>query len=74
MMKLYEIDRSDIRKRGNYKAAISAGDYILRDDDFIRNAFNFGNGTKKDMNRYMRDNSVFCVWIDASTMQPVKRI
>ena len=73
-MKLYEIDKTDIRKCGNYRAVISAGEYVLRDDDFIRSAFNFGHGTKKDMNRYMRDNAVFCVWIDASTMQPVRSI
>lgn len=73
-MKLYEIDKTDIRKHGNAKKAIVAGDYVLRDDDFIHSAFNFGNGTKKDMNRYMHDNAVFCVWIDASTMQIVKSI
>ena len=73
-MKLYEIYKDNIREYGNYKNAISAGYYVLRDDDFIRHAFNFGHGTKADMNRYMRDNAEFCVWIDASTMQPVKRI
>ena len=75
-MKLYEVGKPAIRKYGSAKKAIAAGEYILRDldGDFIRSAFNFGHGTKKDMNRYMRDNAVFCVWIDASTMQPVKSI
>lgn len=73
-MKLYEIDKSDLREHGNVKNAIAAGSYILRDDDFVVRAFNFGHGTIADMNRYMRDNAVFCVWIDASTMQRVHSV
>lgn len=45
-----------------------------RNDDFIKHAFNFGNGTKKDMNEYMKNNSVFCVWVDVKTMKKVNRI
>lgn len=70
-MKLYEIDKADLRKHGSAKNAIVAGSYVLRDDDFITCAFNFGHGTIADMNRYIRDNSIFCIWIDASTMQRV---
>ena len=73
-MQLYEIDKNDLRKHKSITEAIAAGDYIIRDDQFIVSAFNFGNGTKKDMNRYMKDNSVFCIWIDANTMQRVSKV
>lgn len=72
-MILYEIDKSDIRKYGT-KKAIENGFYVIRDDEFVRCAFNFGNGTKKHMNEYMKNNSCFCVWINAVTMQRVNKI
>ena len=70
-MKLYEIDKSDIRKYGNYTKVINAGLYCIRDDHFVRSAFNFGNGNISDMNDYMRNNSMFCAWIDVDTMKRV---
>ena len=73
-MILYEIEKSDIRKYGSVKKAIAAGCYIPRNDEFIKRAFNLGHGTVNDMNRYMKDNSCFCVWIDAETMQQVARL
>lgn len=72
-MILYEIDKSDVRNFG-IKKSIEYGLYILRDDEFIKRAFNFGNGTKKHMNEYMKNNSCFCVWIDARTMKTVNKI
>lgn len=71
-MQLYEICKADLllKYKNNYKAAINAQEYILRDDNFVKNAFNFGHGTTKDMNRYMKDNCIYCIWIDAYTMQP----
>ena len=73
-MLLYEIYKPDLKKHGSIKKVIAAGEYMERNDDFIKHAFNFGNGTKKDMNEYMKNNSVFCVWIDAKTMKKVNRI
>ena len=73
-MLLYEIDRTDLKKLGCIEKVIERGEYIKRDDAFIKGAFSFGNGTNKDMNRYMHDNSVYCVWIDARTGQRVTRI
>lgn len=72
-MKLYEIDKMDLHRRAE-RDAIAAGLYIVRDDEFIKKAFNFGNGSRKDMNRYMQDNARFCVWIDAETMKKVSHI
>ena len=75
-MLLYEICRRDLAQLhgGDINKAIQAGDYIPRDSDFIRAAFNNGRGTVADMNRYMRDNSIFCVWYDPKTRQLVKKI
>ena len=30
----------------------------------IKGAFNFGNGTEKDLKRYMHDNSKYCVFLE----------
>ena len=73
-MLLYEIDKADIRECGSIKKAIAAGCYIPRNDEFIRHAFNLGQGTINDMSRYMTDNSCFCVWVDAETMQQVTKL
>lgn len=72
-MILYEMDKSDIRKYG-MKKAIENGFYVIRDDEFVRRAFNFGNGTKKHMNEYMKNNKCFCVWIDPETMKQIHKI
>lgn len=72
-MLLYEIDKSNARKYG-VKKAIENGLYIPRNNEFIKNAFNFGNGTQKHMNEYIKNNSCFCVWIDSETMQQVTKI
>lgn len=43
---------------------VKAMDGILWDDARIKHAFNFGNGTKKDFLRYMKDNKCFCAFYD----------
>ena len=74
-MKLYEVCKSDLRKcKGNIKQVINQGNYIIRDDNFIKHAFNFGNGSIKHMNEYMKNNSVFCVWYDVETMKKINRL
>ena len=73
-MLIYEIDRDYIRQYGSIKKAIAAGYYIPRDNDFIRRAFNYGRGTKSDMNRYMHDNLRYCVFIDSATGREIKSI
>ena len=74
-MKLYEIDRKDLKKcKGNIKQVINQGNYIVRDNNFVKNAFNFRNGTIKHMNEYMKNNSVFCVWYDVETMKRVNHL
>lgn len=72
-MKLYEIDKSDIKRKFNddYKKAIAAGYYIERNNNFVKNAFNFGKGGLKEIKEYMKNNKVYCVWIDFYTLHPV---
>ena len=43
-MLIYELYKDDICKNKGIKNTIAAGEYILRNDDFIKHAFNFGNG------------------------------
>lgn len=47
-------------------------DYTVWDDDRIRNAFNFGNGTHDDFKRYMRDNRK--VVFEAATLNKLDRL
>ena len=64
-----EIDRTDYYKyNGNYRKIIDEGLYLLRDDKFVKHAFNFGHGTMKDFEEYRRNNDRFCVWVDLNTM------
>ena len=74
-MLLYEIDKKELRiYKGDVKKAIRSGMYIERDESFVKQAFNFGNGTKKHMNKYMKNNACFCKWYNAKTLEEVKRI
>lgn len=71
---LYEIDKSDLRRHKTIHNVIAAGEYIVRDDDFIVRAFAFGRGTKKNMNEYMKNNACFCIWYDPTTKKTVTHI
>ena len=66
-MRIYALDRAYCQNRfsGNFRKMIEAGEYVEFDDNRIRRAFNFGNGTEKDMNRFMRDNNKYCRFYDA---------
>lgn len=65
-MKVFEIDKADYKKcGGNLQKIISEGLYIERNSEFVKNAFNFGNGTEKDFARYIKDNRIFCKFYDA---------
>ena len=43
---------------------VKAGDGIVWTADKIRSAFNFGNGTEKDLRRYIENNKCFCAFYD----------
>ena len=64
-MLVYEIDTKTLREyKNNVNAIIAAGEYIPRNDEFIRRAFNNGHGTIEDFTRYKNDNKIFCKWYD----------
>lgn len=50
-------------KQGKLENAIKQGLYAERNEKFIKNAFNFGNGTIKDFNRYVEDNKKYAEFI-----------
>ena len=64
---IIEIDKRLLSEiyNGNIKKAVAAGDYKRWTHDSIKNAFNFGNGTEKDLKRYMEDNKKYCVFMEA---------
>ena len=68
-MLVYEIDLKTLREyKNNVNAVIAAGEYVPRDDKFIRRAFNNGCGVLKDFIRYKNNNRALCRWYD-----PVKK-
>ena len=49
---------------GNLKECVAAMDGVIWDENRIKNAFNFGNGTKEDFQRYMNDNKKHCIYVE----------
>ena len=63
-MLVYEISKKDVKLCGGLKKAIAAGAYNIWTPERVKLAFNFGNGSEKDFNRYMQDNKQFCYFIN----------
>jgi hypothetical protein len=65
-MKIAEINKRTCNDccSGDYKKAIEDEYYILIDEKFIKNAFNFGNGTTKHLKEHIKNNRCFCVYYD----------
>lgn len=53
---IIEICNDEIRKQG-LKNAIADGWFTIWTPERIKHAFNYGNGTMKDFERYKKDNS-----------------
>ena len=49
---------------GNLKECVAAMDGVIWDENTIRAAFNFGNGTEEDFQRYMDDNKKYCIYVE----------
>ena len=62
-MLVYEISKKTVIACGSVEKAIENSAFNVWDHERIRLAFNFGHGTEKDFNRYMRDNKQFCHFI-----------
>lgn len=65
-MRILELDKGYCRREynGKYQPMIDAEDGVIFDDERIRHAFAFGNGTTKDMKRYMNDNRNYARFYD----------
>ena len=65
-MKIAEINKKLLKQifNGNIQAVIDNDYFILYDDEQIKKAFNSGNGTKKDLTRYINNNRCFSVYYD----------
>lgn len=70
-MKILELSKSYIRKHynNNYDNAINALDGVLFDDERVKHAFNFGNGTVKNFIGYIKNNRQFCKYYDLENNQ-----
>lgn len=49
---------------GDLTAAVKEKDGILWTNEKISGAFNFGAGTKKHFNNYMKNNKNFCYFVE----------
>ena len=56
-MEFIEVCKKDTK---NINDGIEKGFYNIWNDERIKKAFNFGNGTIKDFNNYMNDNKKYC--------------
>ena len=57
-----EISKKKIKELGRVRLAVEKKWYTVWDEDRIRKAFNFGNGTMVDFKRYMENNKPYCVF------------
>lgn len=57
-IRILEVSKDYTKKfyNGDYKKIIDKMDGVLYDNENIKNAFNFGNGSFKDLMRYIKDN------------------
>lgn len=56
---MYGGDTKETREK-----AIKDGYIIEWSKEHIKNVFRFGNGTGKDLKRYMNDNKQYCVFVE----------
>ena len=63
---IIEISRKKAQELGSTEKAIKNGFFTVWNEKRIKQAFNFGNGTKKDFFRYQQSNKQFCIFQDLS--------
>ena len=61
---IIEIYKPLLKKCGSVKEAMLQGYYIEWTPERIKGAFNFGNGTKKDLKNYMDNNKELCYFME----------
>lgn len=62
-MVIYEVYRRNADQHGSVQGAIKAGLFVPWDDERIKQAFNNGNGTRADFQRYQQANRALCVYL-----------
>ena len=60
---IIEISRKKAQDLKSIEKAIKNQWFTVWTPERIKAAFNFGNGTKKDFNRYKKDNSKLCYFV-----------
>ena len=63
---IIEISRKKAQELGSAEKAIKNGFFTVWSEKRIKQAFNFGNGTKKDFSEYQQNNKHFCIFQDLS--------
>lgn len=58
-----EVSRKKVRELGGVKDAVRQGWFTTWDERRIKGAFNFGNGTIADFNRFMKQNKPYALFI-----------
>lgn len=59
-----EIYKPYIKQDGSIEKVIENGFYIDWTPERIKNAFNFGNGTEKDLKKHIENNKCFCLFLE----------
>lgn len=59
-----EIYKPYIKQDGSVEKVIENGFYIDWTPERIKNAFNFGNGTEKDLKKHIENNKCFCLFLE----------
>lgn len=62
---ILEISKDYLQKfyNSNLKEAIAEKDGVLWTSERIKKAFNFGNGTEKDLKKYIKTNEKYCIFV-----------
>lgn len=65
-MKIIELDRNYCREHynGNYSKMIENEDGVIFDDNTIKLAFNFHNGTNEHLKCHIENNRQYCRYYD----------
>lgn len=70
-MNIIELDKKFCKEdyNGNYEEMIKAKDGVIFTDEVVKSAFNFGNGTEKDLKKHIENNRCFCKYYDLDKKQ-----
>lgn len=61
---IIEIYKPYIKLDGSIEKVIENGFFIEWTPERIKNAFNFGNGTEKDLKKHIQNNKNLCLFLE----------